>query len=139
MSPVTRDNFALCSYQRRDSCNFAFRHALFLEFRSRTRPQDLRPFLILETGLKFLIRTQGEIGLGDRASHVKRLLLTLFMCVSKTSANFQPKMETNSLDCHFVFLLFVMGFKTRLFLDIVLLFERDFEIFRTYTNKVKCL
>ena len=38
-----------------------------------------------------------------------------------------------------MFLLFVMGLKTRLFLDIVLLFERDFEIFRTYTNKVKCL
>ena len=70
---------------------------------------------------------------------MKRLLLTLFMCVRKTSANFQPKMETNSLDCHFVFLFFVMGFKKTLFLEIVLLFERDFEIFRTYTNKVKCL
>ena len=34
--------------------------ALFPEFGARTRPQDLWPFLILETGLKFLIWTQGE-------------------------------------------------------------------------------
>ena len=35
---------------------------LFFEFRAGTRPQDLWPFLISETGLKFLIWTQGEIG-----------------------------------------------------------------------------
>ena len=34
--------------------------ALFPEFGARTRPQDLWPFLISETGLKFLIWTQGE-------------------------------------------------------------------------------
>ena len=39
--------------------------ALFLEFDSRTRPQDLWPFLISETRLKFLIRTQGEIRPGQ--------------------------------------------------------------------------
>ena len=39
--------------------------ALFLEFRARTRPQDLWPFLLSEAGLKFLIWTQGEIGLGS--------------------------------------------------------------------------
>ena len=35
--------------------------ALFPEFGARTRPQDLWPFIISETGLKFLIWTQGEI------------------------------------------------------------------------------
>ena len=35
--------------------------ALFLEFRTRTRGPP-RPFFISETGLKFLIFTQGEIG-----------------------------------------------------------------------------
>ena len=44
--------------------------ALFLELRVRTRPQDLWPFLILETGLKFLIWTQREIGPDNRA-HAK--------------------------------------------------------------------
>ena len=44
--------------------------ALFLELRVRTRPQDLWPFLILETGLKFLIWAQGEIGPDNRA-HAK--------------------------------------------------------------------
>ena len=39
--------------------------ALFLEFRATTR---LRPFLISETGLKFLIWTQGEIGPGQPGS-----------------------------------------------------------------------
>ena len=35
---------------------FVFRYvALFPEFGARTRPQDLWPFLISETGLKFLI------------------------------------------------------------------------------------
>ena len=34
--------------------------ASFLEFRARTRSQDLCPFLISETGLKLLIWTQGE-------------------------------------------------------------------------------
>ena len=29
--------------------------ALFLEFGARTRPQDLQPFLISETGPKFLV------------------------------------------------------------------------------------
>ena len=42
--------------------------ALFLEFRVTTR---LRPFLISETGLYFLILTQGEIGPNNRA-HEKR-------------------------------------------------------------------
>ena len=51
--------------------------ALFIEFRARTGPQDLWPFFISETGLKFLIWTQSEIGPGKRASpfnraHVKR-------------------------------------------------------------------
>ena len=35
--------------------------ALFHEFGARTRPQDLWPFLISETGLKFPIWTQGKI------------------------------------------------------------------------------
>ena len=37
--------------------------ALFLEFRARTSPKDLWPFFISETGLKFVIWTQSEIGL----------------------------------------------------------------------------
>ena len=46
--------------------------ALFPKFGAKTRPQDLRPFLISETGLNFLIRTQGEIDPGNRASPVNR-------------------------------------------------------------------
>ena len=46
--------------------------ALFPEFGARTRPQDLWPFLISETGLNFLIWTQGEIHPGNRASPVNR-------------------------------------------------------------------
>ena len=46
--------------------------ALFPEFGARIRPQDLWPFLISETGLKFLIWTQGKIHPGNRASLVNR-------------------------------------------------------------------
>ena len=46
--------------------------ALFPKFGARTRTQDLWPFLISETGLKFLIWTQGEIHPGNRASPVNR-------------------------------------------------------------------
>ena len=46
--------------------------ALFPKFGARTRTQDLWPFLISETGLKFLIWTQGKIHLGNRASPVNR-------------------------------------------------------------------
>ena len=45
---------------------------LFLEFRARTCPQDLWPFLNSETGLKFLIWTQGKIRRGNRVSPVNR-------------------------------------------------------------------
>ena len=45
---------------------------LFPEFGARTRPQDLWPFLISETGLKFLILTQGKIHPSNRASPVNR-------------------------------------------------------------------
>ena len=44
--------------------------ALFPKFGARTRTQDLWPFLISETGLKFLIWTQGKIHPGNRASPV---------------------------------------------------------------------
>ena len=47
--------------------------ALFPELGTRTRSQDLWPFLISETGLKFLIWTQGEIHPVNRA-HMKRPL-----------------------------------------------------------------
>ena len=43
--------------------------ALFLEFCDTTR---LRPILISETVLKFLIWTQGKIAPGNRASQVNR-------------------------------------------------------------------
>ena len=46
--------------------------ALFPKFGAKTRPQDLWPFLISETGLNFLIWTQGEIHPGNRASPVNR-------------------------------------------------------------------
>ena len=46
--------------------------ALFPKFGARTRTQDLWPFLISETGLKFLIWTQGEMHPGNRASPVNR-------------------------------------------------------------------
>ena len=51
--------------------------ALFLKFCTTTRPQDFWPFLVFETGLKFLIWTNGEIGPSNRASpfnraHVRR-------------------------------------------------------------------
>ena len=42
--------------------------ASFLEFRARTHPQNLRRFLISETGLKFLKWTQGKIDPGNRVS-----------------------------------------------------------------------
>ena len=45
---------------------------LFLEFRARTCPQDLWPFLNSETELKFLIWTQGEIRRGNPVSPVNR-------------------------------------------------------------------
>ena len=51
--------------------------ALFLKFGARFRPQDLWPFVISETGMKFLIWTQGEINLGNWA-HVKRSLKEAF-------------------------------------------------------------
>ena len=76
--------------------------AFFPKFGARTRLQDLWPFLISETGLKFLIWTQGKIHPGNRASpvnraHMKRPLvavwrypvqLTQFYCVSRTSSKF---------------------------------------------------
>ena len=46
--------------------------AFFPKFGARTRPQDLWPFFISETGLKFLIWTQGKIHPGNRASPVNR-------------------------------------------------------------------
>ena len=47
--------------------------ALFLQFRARTRPQDLCFFFFIsETGLKFLIWTQGETGPDNWASSVNR-------------------------------------------------------------------
>ena len=46
--------------------------ALFPKFGARTRTQDLWPFLISETGLKFLIWTQSKIHPGNRASPVNR-------------------------------------------------------------------
>ena len=46
--------------------------ALFPEFGARTRSQDLWPFLISKTGLKFLIWTQGKIHPGNRANPVNR-------------------------------------------------------------------
>ena len=49
--------------------------ALFLEFGARTRPKDLWSFLVSETGLKFLIWTQGEVRPGNRASPVNRGLI----------------------------------------------------------------
>ena len=54
--------------------------ALFPKFGARTRTQDLWPFLISETGLKFLIWTQSKIHPGNRVSpvnraHMKRPLL----------------------------------------------------------------
>ena len=55
--------------------------ALFLEFRARTGPQHLWPFFS-ETGLKFFIWTQSQIGPCKRASpfnqaHVKREAVAL--------------------------------------------------------------
>ena len=50
--------------------------ALFPEFGARIRPQDLWPFLISETGLKFLIWTQGKIHPGN--SLLRRGLFVLW-------------------------------------------------------------
>ena len=47
--------------------------ALFPELGARTRPQDLWPFLISETGLKFLIWTQGKIQPGRPGSYEEAL------------------------------------------------------------------
>lgn len=61
--------------------------ALFLKFGATTRHHDLWPFLISETGLRFLIRTQGEIRLDKRVipvnqAHVKRPFVVLFVQLS---------------------------------------------------------
>ena len=67
--PVTGNEGRMNSSQQR------MRH--MVDSVARTRSQDLRPFLISETGVKFFITTQGEIvpsnwaSLVDRA-HVKR-------------------------------------------------------------------
>ena len=47
---------------------------LFLEFCASTRPQELLPFLVSETWLKFRLhcRNQGEIRPGNRACPVNR-------------------------------------------------------------------
>ena len=45
---------------------------LFFYFVVKIRPQDLRLFLISETGLNLLIWTQGEIHPSKRASPVNR-------------------------------------------------------------------
>ena len=49
--------------------------ALFLEFGTRTLPHNLWPFLISETGLKFLIWTHGEIKPGQPGSCEEALSL----------------------------------------------------------------
>ena len=67
--------------------------ASFLEFRARTHPQNLWSFLISETGLKFLIRTQGKFDPGNRVSllvyrahdknfFIKNTTEKLFPCLS---------------------------------------------------------
>ena len=48
--------------------------ALFPKFGARTRTQDLWPFLISETGLKFLIWTQSKIHPGQPGSYEVRAL-----------------------------------------------------------------
>ena len=68
--------------------------ALFPKFGARTRTQDLWPFLISETGLKFLIWTQGKIYPGNRASpvnraHMKRPLDTVLSEYPDKSHNFR--------------------------------------------------
>ena len=47
--------------------------AFFPKFGARTRPQDLWPVLISETGLKFLIWTQGKIQPGQPGSYEEAL------------------------------------------------------------------
>ena len=59
--------------------------ALFLEFGGKTRPQDLWPFLISETGLTFLLRTQGEIHPCNRASPLNRAYVKGVSCGSTCS------------------------------------------------------
>ena len=50
--------------------------ALFLEFRARTRPQDVYVFFFIsETGLKFITWTQGESGPDNWANLVNRALV----------------------------------------------------------------
>lgn len=61
--PVTGNEGRMNSSQQR------MRH--MVDSVARTRSQDLRPFLISETGVKFFMWTQVEIGPSNRA-HVKR-------------------------------------------------------------------
>ena len=52
---------------------FVFRHVCFASrICARTLFRDLWPFLISETGLKFLLRNQSEVSPGNRASRVNR-------------------------------------------------------------------
>ena len=62
-SPVTGNESGMNFSQQR------MRH--MVDNVARTRSQDLRPFSISETGVKFFMRTQVEIGPSNRA-HVKR-------------------------------------------------------------------
>ena len=47
--------------------------ALFLEFDARSRPQDLWPFLISETGLKFLYEPEAKFVPVNRGSCLEAL------------------------------------------------------------------
>ena len=70
--------------------------ALFPKFGAKTRPQDLWPFLISETGLNFLIWTQGEIHPGNRASPVNRAYMKRPLVISSPSGSRYTLIQTQS-------------------------------------------
>ena len=64
LSPVTENESGMNSSQQ------SMRH--MFDNVARICSQDLPPFSISETGVKFFMWTQGEFGTSNRATHVKR-------------------------------------------------------------------
>ena len=64
--------------------------ALFLEFGTTTHAQDLWPFLLSETGLKFLVWTQGEICPSNRTDNYHVICKTIETSLLNVNINSFP-------------------------------------------------
>ena len=113
---------------------FVFRYVCFVSrIWRQNSSQDLWPFLISETGLKFLIWTQGKIHPGNRASpvnrvHMKRPLVASFYCICLPKSVL--KAYTDSSQAFYLpFSQLKRSFPFRFFLSFFLpLIPRDFSL-----------